>query len=48
MKILLDENLPRKLVMALRAAGYREFTVAIAPGQERSLDDWARVKRALE
>ncbi len=32
---------------ALRAAGYREFTVAIAPGQERSLDDWARVKRAL-
>jgi 5,10-methylenetetrahydromethanopterin reductase len=32
---------------ALRAAGYREFTVGIAPGQERLLDDWARVKRAL-
>ena len=32
---------------ALRAAGYREFTVAIAPGQERSLEDWVRVKRAL-
>jgi 5,10-methylenetetrahydromethanopterin reductase len=32
---------------ALRSAGYREFTVAIAPGQERLLDDWVRVKRAL-
>jgi 5,10-methylenetetrahydromethanopterin reductase len=31
----------------LRAAGYREFTVCIAPGQERLLEDWTRVKRAL-
>ena len=34
-------------VEELRAAGYREFTVGIVPGQERVIEDWARVMRAV-
>jgi len=32
---------------ALRAAGYREFTVCVIPGQEHVLEDWARIMRAM-
>jgi 5,10-methylenetetrahydromethanopterin reductase len=34
-------------VEALRDAGYREFVACIVPGQERALEDWARVMRAV-
>jgi len=32
---------------ALRDAGWRQFVVAIPPGQEDAIEDWARVKNAL-
>jgi 5,10-methylenetetrahydromethanopterin reductase len=34
-------------MQTLRSAGYREFTVCVVPGQERVLEDWARVARAI-
>jgi len=33
---------------ALRAAGYTEFAIQIVPGQEAAIEDWARIKRAME
>jgi 5,10-methylenetetrahydromethanopterin reductase len=37
----------RERIVALRDAGYRQFTVQIVPGQEAAIEDWARIKRAL-
>ena len=33
---------------ALRDAGYTQFTVQLIPGQERAIEDWARIKRAFD
>jgi 5,10-methylenetetrahydromethanopterin reductase len=35
-------------VEALSSAGWSQIVVAITPGEERALDDWARVKAAFE
>jgi len=35
-------------VEALRSAGWSQITIAITPGEERALDDWARVKAAFQ
>ena len=32
---------------ALRDAGYTQFAVQLVPGQERAIEDWARIMRAL-
>ncbi len=32
-------------VAALRDAGYTQFTVQLAPGQEHAIEDWARLKK---
>jgi 5,10-methylenetetrahydromethanopterin reductase len=37
----------RDRVRTLRDAGFRQFAPFIAPGQEASLEDWARVRDAL-
>jgi len=37
----------RDRVRALRDAGFRQFAPFIAPGQEASLDDWARVAESV-
>jgi 5,10-methylenetetrahydromethanopterin reductase len=34
-------------VEALRSAGWRQIVIPIVPGEERALDDWARVKAAF-
>ena len=31
----------------LHSAGYREFTVCVVSGQERVLEDWARVMQVV-
>jgi 5,10-methylenetetrahydromethanopterin reductase len=35
-------------VEALRSAGWSQIVIPIVPGEERALDDWARVKAAFE
>ncbi len=37
----------RRRIGDLRDAGYTEFTVQIVPGQERAIEDWARLMRAF-
>ncbi|MCA8928431.1 MAG: LLM class flavin-dependent oxidoreductase [Alphaproteobacteria bacterium] len=34
-------------IEALRAAGYRQFTVQLVPGQEDAIADWARIMQAF-
>jgi 5,10-methylenetetrahydromethanopterin reductase len=34
-------------IEALRAAGYKQFTIQLVPGQEAAISDWARIRRAL-
>ena len=29
----------------LRDAGYTQFTIQIVPGQEKAIEDWARIKK---
>ena len=31
----------------MRDAGYTEFTIQVVPGQERAIEDWARIMRRL-
>ena len=33
---------------AIQAAGYTQFAIQIVPGQEHAIEDWARIKRAME
>jgi 5,10-methylenetetrahydromethanopterin reductase len=35
-------------VEALRSAGWNQIVIPIVPGEERALDDWARVKAAFQ
>jgi len=35
-------------IEALRNAGWRQLVFAITPGEERAIEDWARIKRAFE
>ena len=35
-------------VEALRSAGWSQIVIAIPPGEDRALDDWARVKAAFQ
>jgi 5,10-methylenetetrahydromethanopterin reductase len=37
----------KERIAALRDAGYTQFTVQIVPGQERAIEDWARIRRAF-
>jgi 5,10-methylenetetrahydromethanopterin reductase len=34
-------------IIALRDAGYTQFTVQLTPGQEAAVEDWARIKDAV-
>jgi 5,10-methylenetetrahydromethanopterin reductase len=38
----------KQRVEALRAAGWKQIVIAITPGEERALEDWARIKRAFD
>jgi 5,10-methylenetetrahydromethanopterin reductase len=38
----------RERVAALRSAGWSQLVIAITPGEERAIEDWARVKRDFE
>jgi hypothetical protein len=31
----------------LRAAGWSQLLIPITPGEERAIEDWTRIKRAL-
>ena len=35
-------------VEALRSAGWNQIVIPIVPGEERALEDWARVKAAFQ
>ena len=37
----------KQRVEALRDAGWSQLVIAITPGQEQALEDWARIKRAF-
>ena len=34
-------------IEALRDAGWNQFVIPITPGEERAIEDWARVKQAF-
>ena len=38
----------KQRVEALRSAGWSQLVIAIAPGEERAIEDWARIKRAFD
>ena len=38
----------KQRVEALREAGWSQIVVAITPGEERAIEDWARIMRAFE
>jgi 5,10-methylenetetrahydromethanopterin reductase len=42
------EQALKQRVEALREAGWSQLVIAITPGEERALDDWARIKRAFD
>ena len=37
----------KQRIEALRDSGWNQFVIAIAPGEERALEDWARIKKAF-
>jgi 5,10-methylenetetrahydromethanopterin reductase len=37
----------KQRVEALRAAGWSQIVIPIVPGEERAIEDWARIKRAF-
>jgi 5,10-methylenetetrahydromethanopterin reductase len=37
----------KRRIEALRGAGYTQFTIQIVPGQEKAIDDWARIRQAF-
>jgi hypothetical protein len=37
----------KQRVEALRAAGWNQLVIPVTPGEERALDDWARIKDAF-
>ena len=38
----------KQRVEALRSAGWNQLVIPIAPGEERAIEDWARIKRAFD
>ncbi|MBV9251897.1 MAG: hypothetical protein JO227_21985 [Acetobacteraceae bacterium] len=38
----------KQRIEALRGAGWSQFVIAITPGEERAVEDWARIKRAFD
>ena len=42
------EQALKQRVEALREAGWNQLVIAITPGEERALEDWARIKRAFD
>jgi 5,10-methylenetetrahydromethanopterin reductase len=38
----------KQRVEALRAAGWSQLVIPITPGEERAIEDWARIKRAFD
>jgi 5,10-methylenetetrahydromethanopterin reductase len=42
------EQVIKQRVEALRGAGWNQIVIAITPGEERALEDWARIKRAFD
>src|SRR5271166_1405277 len=38
----------KQRVEALRSAGWSQLVIPITPGEERAIDDWARIKRAFD
>ena len=42
------EQALKQRVEALREAGWRQLVIAITPGEERAVEDWARIKRAFD
>jgi 5,10-methylenetetrahydromethanopterin reductase len=42
------EQALKQRVEALREAGWRQLVIAITPGEERAIEDWACVKRAFD
>jgi 5,10-methylenetetrahydromethanopterin reductase len=37
----------KRRIDTLRAAGFRQFTVQLVPGQEEAIADWARIRKAF-
>jgi 5,10-methylenetetrahydromethanopterin reductase len=42
------EQAIKQRIEALRGAGWNQLVIAITPGEERALEDWARIKRAFD
>jgi len=42
------EQALKQRVEALREGGWNQLVIAITPGEERALEDWARIKRAFD
>ena len=42
------EQALKQRVQALREGGWNQLVIAITPGEERALEDWARIKRAFD
>jgi 5,10-methylenetetrahydromethanopterin reductase len=42
------EQALKQRVEALREAGWSQLVIAITPGEERAIEDWARIKRAFD
>jgi 5,10-methylenetetrahydromethanopterin reductase len=38
----------KQRVEALRDAGWNQIVIAITPGEEQAIEDWARIKRAFD
>jgi 5,10-methylenetetrahydromethanopterin reductase len=38
----------KQRIEALRSAGWSQLVVPITPGEERAIEDWARIKRAFD
>jgi 5,10-methylenetetrahydromethanopterin reductase len=37
----------KQRIEALRDAGWNQFVIPITPGEERAIEDWARIKKAF-
>jgi 5,10-methylenetetrahydromethanopterin reductase len=42
------EQAIKQRIEALREAGWSQLVIAITPGEERAIEDWARIKRAFD
>jgi 5,10-methylenetetrahydromethanopterin reductase len=42
------EQALKQRVEALREAGWNQLVIAVSPGEERAIEDWARIKRAFD